>query len=402
MRELADDPTKITSPTRRWIWTVAVGSRVLLFVLGAAAISSPGYVPTADAAPPVSSNRFVNLPYRWDGEWYVSIARLGYRWAADLRHEQQSIAFFPAYPILMRVAGDALTVIAHVLRWPGLPGGDDARAVWGGVLVSLLCFGFAAERLYALTLLDTHAPIVARRSVVLLACYPFALFLALPYSESLTLLALTSTLLAWRQGRLVAAGMWGMVTGLARSNGWTLCLALLADWWLRRPAGEHSAARAAAAGAPLVGTVLYSAYIYAVTGNALEWVVAQRAWVGFPGVLEFATRRARSVLELGLLAHVRSDSVDAIAVACVLLTLGLAAWLLRQRHYLYAMVLLCYLAPALAVDLAATGRLTTVLFPAFIALACVTGRTSAIAFGTLFAIAQAWLAWLLFQWRPPY
>lgn len=384
------------------IWLLAVCSRLVVFAIGLAAITAGTHTPSpVDVAEPVSPSEIGNLPYRWDAEWYVSIARDGYSWHADRRAEQQSIAFFPGYPLLMRAGGGVLGLVATTLQRPSLFGTDAARLLWGGVLVSIICFALALENVYALALLDSGSATVANRAVLLLACYPFALFLGVAYSESAALLGMTSMTLAWRRARFGRAAVWGVFAGLVRSNGWTLSGAFLLEWFVTR---RHARAlpRAAAAMGPVVGLALVCAFMYALTDNPLEWVAAQKAWVGEPGVLTFLTRRAASVMELGVVGHVRRDTVDAMAVACVAFMLALAVRFAVRRELLYAALIVGYLAPALAIDLPSLGRLTTVLFPAFIAVASMAGRVSGVVVAVIFATGQVWLAWLFFQWLPPF
>lgn len=383
------------------VWAIALASRAVILLVGVVVVTAPGYHRPSHAAGPVAASGLEDLPSKWDAQWYLSIARHGYIWNPRRSGSQQNIAFFPAYPALMHVAGDILTIPAKALRDPMLFGSGDARVLWGGVLVSIFCFGLALQRVHALALLDGHTAATAKTAILLLACYPFALFFGAVYSESLAMLTLASTVLAWRRydDRRVAA--WGLAAGLARSNGWALSLALLADWLIGRREDRTRLALAAAM-APAAGAALFCAYIYYRTGNPLAWATAQRAWVGEVGPLFFLIRRAQWLSNLGLRGYISNDPVDVISTACVLLMLAMAAVLAVRREWLYTALIACYLAPALAIDLPAKGRLTAVLFPAFIAIATLVNRRSAVALALIFSIAQAWLAARFFQWQPPF
>jgi len=65
-------------------------------------------------------------------------------------------------------------------------------------------------------------------------------------------------------------------------------------------------------------------------------------------------------------------------------------------------VMLAYLAPAVGVDLPATGRMTALLFPAFIVLGTKLRGGWFVALTALFLAAQTWMAWRFFLWNPPY
>ena len=54
----------------------------------------------------------------------------------------------------MRVAGDLLTLPAKAARNPEFLGGGNARVLWGGVLVSVVCFGLALRNIRSLCALD--------------------------------------------------------------------------------------------------------------------------------------------------------------------------------------------------------------------------------------------------------
>jgi mannosyltransferase PIG-V len=393
------DPPFVRTGNAAAIWTLAIATRIVVLAIGLAAVHSIGYT-LAPGQFRVSRNEVENLPARFDAGWYLRVARRGYEWRPELHGHRHSLAFFPAYPMSMRVAGALVTVPARVAKNPELFGGGDARVLWGGVLVSILCFALALHNVYRLALLDVDAG-AAWRSVVLLAAYPFALFFGVAYSESLFLLACSGTVLAWRRGNLPHAWLWGILAGLTRSNGWTISVALLADCLAAR-ASPRRAWRWLAACAPLAGAAIYSGYAYALTGSALEWATAQEGWGRHVSIAGFFTRHWKAIADAGPLAYILRDPVDAATLAAACVALLAAISLARQKHWLYAVLVLAYVAPALALDLPAAGRMTAVLFPVFIWLA---ERWSGWRFAALtlvFAAGQAFLAARFFLWKTPY
>ena len=110
----------------------------------------------------------------WDGIWYLRIVRLGYP-----RHVQPHVtyfvddaraAFFPAYPMLVRVVDKVL------------PGGDTLAALFinfvlGAVAIFLL--GLLARQLYGEQ--------VAAKAMVLMAMFPGSFVLSFAYTEALLL-----------------------------------------------------------------------------------------------------------------------------------------------------------------------------------------------------------------------
>src|SRR5262245_4509278 len=76
----------------------------------------------------IETNEFVNLQARWDTGWYLGIAIEGYTYDPNLSADkQQNIVFFPAFPLMMRVAGRLL-------------GGSSPAFLLGGTLVALSAF----------------------------------------------------------------------------------------------------------------------------------------------------------------------------------------------------------------------------------------------------------------------
>ena len=131
----------------------------------------------------------------WDGAWYERIARSGY-------DERQATAFWPLYPLLVRVVSDAT---------------GFSLAVSGVVLSNLALLG-ALVVLFRLVE-QGYGVQVARRSVWLLALFPFAFFFSAFYSESLFLLLSLATILLARGGHWTSAALVLLLTTLTRSAG---------------------------------------------------------------------------------------------------------------------------------------------------------------------------------------
>ncbi len=382
------------------IVALLLATRIVVLIAGALAVYSRGLAHTQPPPRLVSHNVILNLPARFDAGWYLRIARHGYEWQPYLRGKQNALAFFPLHPLAMHIGGDVVTLPAKVLRDPDFLENGDTRVLWGGVLVAVLCFLAGARAMYQLGIefgIDAGRTSAA---IVLLATYPFALFYSAPYSEGLFLLCSTATVLAWMQGRSLATLSWGLLTGLARSNGWTLAVALMADAVLVRR-DRHPGWYLAALG-PVLGAAMYSAYVYALTGHPLDWAIAQQAWDPSASPLRFVVRRWDALLRNGVGGYLLADPVDALTFAATLLALAAAFSHLWRRAYLQGTWILAYLLPALALDLPATGRLTAVLVPMFFWLAPRARGAAFIALAGAFTIGEVFLASLFFRSFPPY
>ena len=181
---------------------------------------------------------------RWDGTWYIKAATEGY--PASLPHHligvaaQSPIAFFPAYPALVRFV------------WWLTPLSPLASAV----LVSFLVGAVATILIGLLAKQVTGDEDTAERAVILFCFFPGAIVLSLVYAEGVMIIGAALCLLALLQRRWVLAGAAGAVASAARANGLvlTLCCAWVAVEAIRRDRDWRALA------APLIaplGTLAY-------------------------------------------------------------------------------------------------------------------------------------------------
>lgn len=398
----------------RAAWPAVVGTRLPVLLVGYFAVVTIGY---AVAQPPnrISDNEFLNLPSRWDTGWYVLIATNGYRWDPGLGPtKQQNIVFFPAYPMLMRVGGRLI--------------GD--RPVLAGMLIAFIAFFVALIYLYRLARqwLDHEQAVTA---LWLLAAYPFAVFFSAAYTESLYLCGASAAFYHFHRGQFIKAGAWGALVGLTRPNGCLLSipLALLAaaelfpdlhgssaERWLRLIRGDVIAApdRAAttsraritpalaAAVMPGVGMLVYSAFVYSLTGDPFSWARAHLAWGRqYTGLLSLFTDRYKYIANEGFYDYTASVPLDLLNAVPAAFALGIS-WLVFRRFGLayVSFLLLNLIPPMLAGGLLSVGRFTSVLFPAFLGLALLVPVRARPAWIAALAMGQALNASLFFTWRP--
>jgi hypothetical protein len=351
----------------------------------------------------LSGDPLMNLPARFDAGWYGGIALEGYHFLGRF-DRQQNIAFFPAYPFAMRAVG-------YVVG--GFEGGVSrdrrmARALWGGTILSIAAFLWGASYLARLareTIGDAHAA----DAVALTAAYPFAVFFSAAYTESLFLLGSVAAFFHFRRREWVRASAWGVLVGLTRPNGCLLSVALacliLEDLWrsrtTTRPPGHQLAASVLSASAPGLGMLAYSAYVHDLTGSWFGWARLHEAWGrSFEGLAPLARSLTR-IEDEGLMraiALVPIDMMNAMAFLFALLML----WPVFRRIGAAAsiFVIVNIVPPVLAGGFMSMGRITSTLFPVFIALAVMLPRRFILPFVTAFGIGQGLVAALFFTWRP--
>ena len=382
------------------------GTRPAILFVGYMAVLVFGYPPGPD--PPVQiNNELVNLEARWDANWYLGIVTEGYHFVPNQPGLQQSVAFFPAYPLLVRGVGRIL-------------GGRLTSYIGAGVLVSLGAFFLALIYLYALAR-DTLGEDEARFAVWAVAAYPFALFFGAIYTEPLLLLGMTATFYHFTHGRYVRAAAWGVLVGLTKTNGFlvSIPLAMLAlqagqagqggqagqvGLGGQGGRGRQVATAMLAAAGPGIGMLIYSAYVWHLTGDPLGWLRAHGAWGReYSGLLTLVGDRVNIIANAGVEGYVASLPHDLINALGVIFVLA-AVWpVARKLGLAYAVFILIYMLPPMAAGgLISAGRFSSVLFPAFLWLAGAVPPRHRAAWIASFAAFQALNAAMFYTWRPLY
>jgi hypothetical protein len=385
-----------------------VGTRPAMLFVGYMAVLVIGYPP--GPAPPMQvNNELVNLQARWDANWYLGIVTEGYHFVPNQPGLQQSIAFFPAYPMLVRGVGRIL-------------GGRLTSYIGAGMIVSFAAFFGALAYLYALAR-DTLDADEARFALWALATYPFALFFGAIYVEPLMLLGMTATFYHFTHARFGRAALWGLLVGLTKTNGFLLSIPLamlaISDQVMRLRAAAQSDREGwaaddgarwkilkamSAAAMPGVGMLLYSAYVWQVAGDPFGWLKAHGAWGReYQGLLTLVGDRVNIIASAGVEGYVASLPLDVINALGVCFVLA-AVWPVgRKLGAAYAVLILVFILPPLAAGgLVSAGRFSSVLFPAFIWLAGAVPPKHRPAWLASFAAFQALNAAMFYTWRQLY
>jgi Mannosyltransferase (PIG-V) len=318
---------------------------------------------------------------RWDSTWYLGIAHSGYA--------GPSSAFFPLYPLLVRVvaavsAPGALLVASYVVSLAALLG--------------------ALYLMYRLVALELGSGRLARDAVLMLTLFPGSLWLGAPYSESLFLLLSVGAFYAARTERWAWAGVCAALASATRSAGIVLVVPLLLLWWGSRERRLRDLGWIALAP---VGLLAYSIYLAAAIGDGFAYLHLQDVWFRsfagpFGAVPDGATAAWDGLRQIvsGQRAHVYFTAAggDPIAVGWhnvelfAFLAAGLVAvvGVLRRLPRAYG----AYVVAALALPLSfpvgpeplmSLPRFLAVLFPVFmwLALVCRTPRRRAVVLALL-------------------
>lgn len=395
------------------VWPIVVVTRLAVLLVGYLAVVSLGF---PEGAPPirVSDNEAVNLALRWDTGWYLNIAMEGYRWSAETEG-QQNIAFFPGYPLV--IEGVATLLGAQAVFRPPLDRPPrqamlrlQQHFLGSALLVSLLAFAWGMVWLYRLARehLDERA---THAALLLLAAYPFAVFFSAAYSESLMLLAVVAAFYHFRHEKWIAAAGWGLLAGLTRTNGFLLAgplgvigiqqfLARRASSETRKELVRHALVAAGVAAMPLVGALIYSGFIYSLTGDPLAWREAHTAWgrsyTGFPTLFT----PIESITERGLVEYTSAQPIEALNAVAAILACALIWPITRRLGPEYGLFIVLNVGPALLFGgFLSMGRVTSLLFPMFMYLALVLADRQRQTLVCGFACVQGLAAVLFFTWH---
>jgi hypothetical protein len=296
-------------------------SRVLSIVVLLAAVNDP-----------VRGSRFVQVATRWDGAFYLDIARNGYG-PVDVPFPKWP--FFPLLPGLIR----ALSEVA-----------DDKAAIF---VLNQLLFLVALAGVHRLA--TRHGgPTVARQAVWALAVFPASFVFSMTYPSAIFLAASVWAFVLVEEDHDVAAGLVAVGAALVRPNGAVLVIALVV--------AVRTWRRAVLVAAPsLVAVAAWCIWCWDRTGDPLVFLTTKSRWqeITFVGLFEGHVKW--SVLPHVLLA------IAALAVLVVQRKRLPVAWLVFGALYLI---------PSLQLGMVGVGRYANECFPPFVGIGQLLARGS--------------------------
>jgi len=168
--------------------------------------------------------------------------------------------------------------------------------------------------------------------------------------------------------------------------------------------GERFAVAAislAVAAMPGVGMLLFTLYLHRLTGGVwFAWARSHEAWGRTYEGLEPILHLAQRLRDEPFLSLVLNDPFNAINAVGVLFALALTYAVFRRVGFAWGVfVLISLLPPLFAGGLVSMGRLTSTLFPLFIALAAILPPRAVPAWAVAFGIGQGFCATLFFTWH---
>ena len=143
---------------------------------------------------------------RWDGQYFLHIAEYGYT------HEN-TLAFFPLYPIVVRMIADMLMVPLHFLL------NYHSVLILSSFIINWFLFVNTCKIFYELSKSVLQDCNLAYMSTVLFCFNPASIFFSASYSESIFSFCTLSALLNYEKGGGYVAPILFGLGGAARSNG---------------------------------------------------------------------------------------------------------------------------------------------------------------------------------------
>jgi hypothetical protein len=263
---------------------------------------------------------------KWDGSWYVTIAKSGYG-PKPIAGTESPWPFFPFLPLLIRVGG-----------WLG------PSEAFVGVAVNHLAFLLGLAGLYRIARRHVSAR-ASELGVWLIALFPASFLFSMIYPSAIFFAASVWAFCFVEERRDLAAGLVTIAAVMVRPNGFVVALALaFAVHWVPKRV-------AIVCGPSLVAFVGWMLYNRDKTGDALTFYKAKDGWPEID-LVDFVLRDRKIVIPHLLLAIV--------AVVAVI-----AVWKLLPKSWLLLTAL--YLVPAFFVGMVGLGRYAGEIFPPFVA-----------------------------------
>ncbi len=343
------------------------------------------------------ADRLLGVWTRWDGQWYLKIADVGYVGAG-------SSAFYPLYPALVKALGMVLFPLGPY------------RYIVAALLISGTAFYLALALLHAATRevftpagegVINHAPtdvapaegainhaptiqnskfkiqnsllIAADNTILYLAVFPTAFFFFAAYSESLFLLLAVASLYAARRAQWWVAGAAAALAILTRSFGLALFIPLVYEYWRQARAGRGWRRDVVALMLPPLALAGLSVFAYVRFGDPAAFLSSQGLWFRhFSLPWESLWRGLSDVINQPLQYAADNMNLTNLAAALLFVLFAILVWRALPAVYCLYLdigVLLALSSAASAEPLLSISRFVVVLFPAFMLLGLAGARS---------------------------
>ncbi len=315
----------------------------------------------------------------WDGQWYLHIAEQGYRNFPTAEIQAKSYAFFPMYPLLIRIV---------------------SFFTLGNTILAALLIAFGSSFVYVIILYKLimleYAERIAKYAVLYFLITPSAIFFTAAYAEALFFMLVLAAWYCARTGRWRAGALFAYCAALTRPQGAFLVLPLAIEYALNARKSIYSLL-----GAPL-GLLTYYTFLYFETGNFFTHTIINQKFWGRTGsdffeIASIVIDRVSNFASLPFNSFHYSQLDTAILVSSLALIVPMIARL-RLSYALWAFILI-----ALPLSTGITTSITRYIslsFPHYLFLSLLGARYRALhwIFVIVFSVIGAVLAVRFVHW----
>jgi Predicted integral membrane protein len=200
-----------------------LATRLALLAIGLTTIYY--ILPLINPSQPIHSN-LQTLPFsqmlysmwaHFDSGFFTGIARRGYQTGPNALAGMSNWAFFPLYPIAIRLLIQPFSITGN-------------HAVIAGIIVSNISSLVACIYLYKLATKEFNS-VVAQRAVLYMLIYPMSFYLSSVYSEGIFMALSIGCVYHARQRHWLLSGILGCLAALTRPQGAFLAIAVAWEYW---------------------------------------------------------------------------------------------------------------------------------------------------------------------------
>lgn len=336
--------------------------------------------------PPFSTNYlgggqidYFKFPYlfswaNFDGEHYLSIGYVGYKGVEQ--------AFFPVYPILMRILSVPFSI-------------DRFWLTITGIVISNVSFFLSLIYLWKLIKLD-YSEKIAWWTILILITFPTSFYFASVYTESLFLLLTVLSFYYIRKNNLRLVSFFGILTTATRVFGILILPSLVIEAWQQKRLKQNLFWL----GLIPLGLLSYLIYQWITIGDPLAFYHMQTG-VGQQHQLGIVTLPQVFFRYLKILVTIPFNSLTYLTVATEFLSalfclaLIIYGYLKKIRISYLVYVILSFILASITGSFTSLPRYFLVFFPLFLVLAIFLNnsprffRYTYIALSTLILVIEA-------------
>ena len=297
--------------------------------------------------------RFLDIWVRWDSGWYYSIVTEGYTPNFDVQNTMSNIAFFPLYPLLIKLS----SIFAIDF------GEHKTLFTIFALMVSNISLLVALFLIYRIGEILEFSEDTRKTILWLILLYPYGFFFSAAYTESVFLMLLAAVFFFCLKSNWFYASIAGMLLTLTRPLGILVLIPLsirylIAEKWKVKIKDVLCFSLIPIA----LGLFLY--YAYTITGEFLAPFHNQMAWgkaFQMPWITIFKPKYLHPI-------HYFLD-ITFLFLAIILI---ISYFLLKIPKFEWAIhSFFLLILPLFSGTLQSTGRYTSVLIPIYFSIGLV-------------------------------